>query len=312
MTDNFNQNYRLLNKSFSKKLVYRIGNRAGFYSEYNNMIYTMLYCIRKEIQFELYSQNSNFSIKGWNDFFVPFCNENKQKWHQKFNHSWILPKPKTFRNVIVTLYYTFLCYINNVDYLTSDLFYVSRNQRIDESFLINNLSNRINFLQYCNLLVQMTYKFNHKTKQEVEQYLKAFNFNEYVGFHIRRGDKSIEKAYNKLEDYIKKAEGLTKIRKAFVSTDDYLVVQELIEKFQNWEFYSIVDDRERGYNYIHYYELGEIEKRNHLIGLFASIEMLVNANLFIGTFSSNIGSFVYMRRNGKNVYAVDYDNWVIW
>ena len=55
--------YQKINSSFKKKLVYKFDYNENFYSEFNNMVLTMLYCLEHEIQFSLYSQDGIFSIQ---------------------------------------------------------------------------------------------------------------------------------------------------------------------------------------------------------------------------------------------------------
>jgi hypothetical protein len=308
----FTEEYKLLNHSFKKKLVYRFGSGAGFFSEYNNMIFTMLYCLRNEIEFELHSSNSNVSKKGWGEYFIPFCNENKQKWHIKYNHSWIIAKPKTLRSLFAHYYYLLLCCINKVDYVTSDLFHIARTQRINESVQIKNLTSNEGFMILCNSLVNMTYRFNNETKAKIQQRIEAIKLNEYVGFHIRRGDKFIEKKFNHLSEYITKAERLTDIRKAFVSTDDFEVIEELQKKYPNWKFFTLTNKEDKGFEYSKYEGMSAIRKQNHLLDFFASVDLLVKSNIFIGTFNSNVGMFVKMHRNQLPTYAVDSNDWIIW
>lgn len=47
--------YRRINKSFKRVLIFKIGLNSGFFSEYNNMILAMLYCLENRIQFKLSS-----------------------------------------------------------------------------------------------------------------------------------------------------------------------------------------------------------------------------------------------------------------
>ena len=63
---------------------------------------------------------------------------------------------------------------------------------------------------------------------------------EYIGIHIRRGDKKIEYYLFDIEDYIKKAESSSSLRDAFILTDDYGVITELRSRFTNWKFYTLM------------------------------------------------------------------------
>ena len=69
------EKWRKLNASFKKKLVYRLGDSAGLFSEINNMFFAMVWALDNKVRFELCSQRSNLGDEGWNGFFEPFTGE---------------------------------------------------------------------------------------------------------------------------------------------------------------------------------------------------------------------------------------------
>ena len=72
-------NYRRVNDSFHRRLVYHAGIDCGFFVELNYMVNAMLYCLSNGYRFQLYSEDANFGTgKGWTEYFVPFCH------HQEF------------------------------------------------------------------------------------------------------------------------------------------------------------------------------------------------------------------------------------
>ena len=72
-------NYRKVNDSFHRRLVYHAGIDCGFFVELNYMVNAMLYCLSNGYRFQLYSEDANFGTgKGWTEYFVPFCH------HQEF------------------------------------------------------------------------------------------------------------------------------------------------------------------------------------------------------------------------------------
>lgn len=78
--------YKELNESYKPILVYHVGIDAGFFSEFNDLIFMILYCLEHKIQFKLYSDDANFGIeKGWQDYFEPFCEEVHERFHRIYN-----------------------------------------------------------------------------------------------------------------------------------------------------------------------------------------------------------------------------------
>ena len=102
------------------------------------------------------------------------------------------------------------------------------------------------------------------------------------------------------------------MRKAFVSTDDYGVIEELKKNYPQWYFYSLTEPSERGYFYSEFQSQDKESKKKDLIKLFASMEILRASELFIGTFSSNMGMFLGMCMEKERVYGVDFDEWLLW
>ena len=70
------ERYQALNRTFRKELIFHLGSDAGFYSEFNNMILAIIYCLQYHIKFSNVIFGCEFKYKeGWRDFFMPFCDE---------------------------------------------------------------------------------------------------------------------------------------------------------------------------------------------------------------------------------------------
>mgnify|MGYP006974640731 FL=1 len=80
------ESYRKVNASFRKRMVYRVGVDCGFFVELNYMVNAMLYCLAHRIRFQMYSEDANFGTgTGWTEYFLPFCEEVHEKFHQRYN-----------------------------------------------------------------------------------------------------------------------------------------------------------------------------------------------------------------------------------
>jgi hypothetical protein len=303
--------YKKLNHSYKKKLVYHLGGEAGFFSEYNNMILAMLYCLEHKIKFILYSQDANFGFeKGWQDYFLPFCNESSNKLHSKLNPRQILSKNSysfRFKQYLLKK-------LTGTNYLTSDLWNKFHSKDFEnETFDIPQLEIYGKTQQACKKLIDITWRFNSETQDRISQLIQSVNVsNPYLGFHIRGGDKSIEYASVDLDQYIQLACKISGVKKAFVLTDDYRIFTQLQIKYPDWKFYSLCTKEEIGYVHQNFKTIDSQEKRHQMIRLFASIEILNKSDHFIGTFSSNPGMYLGMRMNAENVHGVDFNNWTIW
>ena len=310
-------NYQELNRSFKKKLIFNFGYEAGFYSELNNMILAIIYCLENEIQFIIYSKDANFTTKeGWNDFFLPFCDESTNVFHRYFNRRKHLDKGNTKQNIaknVVTFLFRFI-FPNT--YLTSDLWQVFHDRKMEEKkYSFPSLGVVNDDLQTtARAIISIVMRFNKKTESQIKRLQDSINLPEqYVGFHIRRGDKILESNEFSNQRYIEKSTQIcAACRSAFVLTDDYSVINELNDKFNHWSFYTLTNPNEKGYEFSEYMNKSADERRNDMIKLFASMEILRNSSYFVGTYSANPGMFLGMSMEKGKTYGVDLDKWQIW
>jgi hypothetical protein len=54
------------------------------------------------------------------------------------------------------------------------------------------------------------------------------------------------------------------------------------------------------------------DRKRYILKLLASIEIISNSKLFIGTFSSNIGMYMGMRMPSDKIISIDLPEWQIW
>lgn len=135
-----------------RQLVFHLGHSAGFYSEFNNMVLAILYCHKHNIDFKLYSADANFRVKnGWQDYFLPFCNESHNPVHHYINHRFEAPKGGK-RKLICSLYR----FIFPNTLLTSDLWNSFRH--IDHEELTTS-----EVQQYSSDIINKIYRFNPST-----------------------------------------------------------------------------------------------------------------------------------------------------
>lgn len=323
-------NYNKINKSFSRHVVYRIGLDAGFFSEYNNMILAMAWCLRNRVQFELFSRNANFGFnRGWQDYFEPFCSETTSEYHLKYNR-----RPPPFGK---NKYFPFIVrkliqhgYLDNsLNYLppyshllrslkiggllTQDIFVKARSQDLEEVVELPEICFKGNVRALCKYLTDITWKFNYDIQNEIDSLIETIKLPEaYLGFHVRCGDKHVEYDQLPIEDYIRKAISISVLKKAFVLTDDYRVLVKLRKTYSDWQFLSLCQEHERGYFNDEFNNLKADEKRIRYIRFFASMVVLERAYHFIGTFSSNPGMFLGMRMLPEKCHGLDFEKWVIW
>lgn len=278
-----------------KKLIYHIGQEAGFYSELNNMVIAILFCRRNNIDFSLYSKDANFGIgKGWLDFFKPFCNETCNPIYHFINYRQ-KPPHGGLRKKVYRIYKILHPYTS----LTSDLW---------NSFHSIDYYNRLQ-LDAAQIASDI-YVFNDKTQKRIDQLKSTLNLPEqYVGFHIRGGDKFIETRLHDVDEYINKT-GIKHGGVAFVSTDDYKNVVMLRERYPSWCFYTLTEKKHSGYQQGMLSKISKEEKENEMINLFTSVDIMIHADRTYCTYSSNVGMFLGMMM-GNRAIDIEDNKWRI-
>lgn len=299
--------YNALNNSFKRKVIFFVGCDAGFFSEFNNMVLAMLYCLKEKIKFSIYSDKATFAYKeGWNDFFLPFCEETRLKFHKKYNTRFP-NNNKLLKKFLLKKLYRF-------DYFTCDIWNDFREGNFRNEILdIPELEVNGSIRESSRKIIDMIWRYQPNVKKEISDIISKLNLpSEYVGFHIRGGDKFQECEIQAVDAYIDKASKLTDIKNAFVLTDDYRVILSLRKNYPDWKFYTICQEDERGYFHDEFIQRDKEYKRSKIINLLASMDILKNSQVFIGTFSSNIGMFLGMCMDKDKCFGIDFDEWQFW
>ncbi|MDF7810193.1 hypothetical protein [Hymenobacter sp. YC55] len=312
--------YRGINNSFKKKLVFRFGVEAGFFSEYNNLIISILYCLKHSIKFELYSRHANFAKSdGWNDFFVPFVAVNNQDINRYFNLRYGVERVELEYPLqsIIKPRYVGIAYkaLYGITYLTQDLWSRQRDPSLaSEHFTISALGiNQATLVEAARPFINAFWRYNNNAAKIISSIIDTVPLPaSYVSIHIRAGDKSSETKTYDYSQYMVLAQQFSLNKKAFILTDDYTVVEFLRSDYSDWEFYTLCDPSERGYHQDDFNKLDKEVKYRHNLRLFAELDIASAAARFIGTYSSNVGMYMGMRIGPERCSCVDFDNWVMW
>jgi len=325
---------------YNKTLIYHIGYGAGFYAEYMGLVCEIALCSEKKINFKLFSKDANFRYKkGWSDYFLPFCEEVNDDFHITLNRRNRAPKLQAiikgvfgkliygqnfpdwlfdrFRLYMIKQYIRepYYKYKYNFDYFTFELWNKSLHfnpyyfpNKQNEIIKYDNCEYRIRDL--IKVIIGLTYKFSSDVEREINVLTsKLLLESSYIGMHIRAGDKILENIvfeYNHYFELLKKIDAKKKYSKIFILTDDYTVIESIRLSFPEYEFYTLCSEEERGYDNSSFSKKCNDYKRDKLINMFASVELLVKSSIFIGVYNSNLDMFIDFRRD-KQSYYVDKD-----
>ncbi len=211
------------------------------------------------------------------------------------------------------LMYQLFLYHHDVDYLTYDIFYRARALKLNVIHTISQLGLSGTLVENCREISNMIYRFNAATQQEIDKRIAQQDLpNAYVAIHVRRGDKTLEAEHTSLGIYLDKVKEHSRCRNIFVATDDYTVFEELTDNYPDYQFYTNTPAANRGYDQRTFEHCSEEWRKNELLDLFATVEIMCRSELFVGTMSSNIGMYMYWRMPQGKCLGVDFNDWRIW
>lgn len=316
-----------LNDRFNKTLVFHLGIDAGYFSEYNYMVFMILYCLENNIKFKLYSSDANFGYeKGWCDYFKPFCDEVMDSFHHLYNRhppftSWKsafckLIKQKDISLICWKIKVEILILLSKLkrlsnkgvpfDYYTYDLF-----ERIaikNKHYSIPELGIEGDYIHAYNVIHNMIWRFNDSVSNEIDSLIINLNLPEqYVACQIRGGDKFIEYDLLSIDLYLNKIAKVSTLKDVFVLTDDYTIIQELQKKAPDYNWYTLCQKEEKGYYNAVFSQTESFVKRMKIIRFFASMKILEDSTCLVGTISATPCVTLGIRRN-MNIHWVDFDH----
>ena len=291
--------YNRVNNSFKKSVIYHVGIDAGFHSEVDAMMESMLWCYLNKVKFILYADDANFSGgNGWNEFFVPFCEEN----HDPLNKIGNFRYPVQIHKFRYSILQFLLKIRNHANYLTADVFAKCIPRKYSQNIMVKwpefDIDGSI-FTQFAKLR-NIALRFNDKTQDEVNKIIENLNLPEnYVSIQCRGGDKVLEvKELMKVDEVLKKIkEHHINIQHLFVFSDDYRYVDELKSKCPAWNIYTLTNKDERGYDNAEFNRLNWEKKRVEMIKMFAAIEICMKSSLHLGYEYSCVNNYIRHSRD---------------
>lgn len=207
-----------------------------------------------------------------------------------------------------------------------------------------NLKNKFGFDHRHALSIIYNHIWKHITpwmRSDIDSFYDnndIFKESSYIGLHIRRGDKIYFKEANatNTEEYLIAAlqyfdnpgKDLNEIKGIWVASDDTEIIHE-VRNLSSTYFPNILPS-----DIVYYSDKGidktkegkwtpwdtpvatrsNTQKYDSFLHLFLDIEMLSKSEVFVGTFSSNLGRFVVTARESFNKrrdssISVDWKNW---
>lgn len=306
------QKYFELNDSYKPVFTYKWAS-AGFYSEFNNMILSMLWCLTRKVKFRIYCKDYEaFNGDGYTHIFEPMP-ETKNVFHHYFNtRSVFCPSDAIGKEKLVVLGALFYKIFTGRG-LSCDSFYEARTYWFRKKhFTIPELGIDGDIQHATKILIDIAYRFNEKYEKKIQEMVNPLRLpDKYIGIHVRGGDKVIERRLSSIKEYMDAASKLSVIKDVFIMSDDYTLYEDLVSSYPDYRFYTLTFPYERGFDLRRTHAMPKEQRDQEQVKVFASLQVMSQAELFIGTVSSNPGMFLGMAMDPNKVHYIDSNEWII-
>lgn len=315
------ESYRRLNDSFQKRLICRIGIDCGFFVELNYMVNAILYCLAHRIRFQLYSDNANFGTgKGWTEYFLPFCEEVHDTFHQRYNihrrPSWtrilrLCQKQKSPGPIAWKIKGTVKTLIGRlVAFRTyGELVSFEQDVVLDDvhRLCVPELGIDADYMEAYSMVARMVWRLRPEIMQQQEAFKQMLGIPlHYSGVHIRGGDKVTETSLIGAKDIIQKLGSLDDGTCLFVLTDDYRIFARACNDFPKLRLLTLCKEDQTGYSHKQFCDGDLAGKKDAICRLLISVNLLISSTSYVGSITTGPSVFVLKMRFGDmRVQAVD-------
>jgi hypothetical protein len=146
-------------------------------------------------------------------------------------------------------------------------------------------------------VTSMTWRLKSSIRGQIESIQQHLALPEtYGAIHIRSGDKIKE---------AKRLQTTADVEGIFVLTDDYNNFRQLVQDYPQLSFYTLEREHQTGYHHRINKRRSRNEKQLDYLNFLASIEIAAAAKTYVGTFSSNVSTFLRIRMDEHKCHAVD-------
>ena len=270
------------------------------------MLLAILYCKQEGIEFMLNSEYWNSAYeRGWDDYFEPFCrsvSSNLLDANYLFCNITLRSRLSIWRKKLSLALKEKKIILINVD-VWPHIWNVSFTKKT-----FNDGQGDESCFDLCRHILNTIWIYNSNTKKSVFDLMRsATPKTPYFTIHVRRGDKIREAPHAQVDRYIQLANRLSKspIPNCHVMTDDYEVVCELRQKFRDLNFFSLCLPDSRGHDQNIFNSSSSPSRKINTINLLADLNLAMEGVFFVGTFSSNVGRLVALRRGLESTFSVD-------
>ncbi len=161
-------------------------------------------------------------------------------------------------------------------------------------YIIPELNLAGDYMEAYRVMTQIVWQLKPEIKAECERLLSPLKLpGSYIGLHIRGGDKITETALVSPETYVHILRKFPSFENIFVITDDFALYESLCNQMPENKFFTLCDQKEKGYYHKQFSQQGSNEKRRQMIRFLAQVDRVMQGDFFIGSITCGLSAFLH-------------------
>lgn len=283
-------------------IIYNLTKR-GLFSEILNLALAKSYAdfVGKEIVINTRNWNAKIH-NGWSDYFLEtlpcindFCTSQMYLAGRRKKielRDWYHYPKRTILHCV-------LCVVNQVfqringSFILNDEIY----DKMKSDTFVHSMSDSELFANYKQI-VQQLFVYNDDIRKRIQDLKKRMKLPEqYIGVHIRRGDKISTHEMNdiSIDMYVEEIfKNANVCKNVFVATDDSSIIKYIKEKMTPSGFIVYYNSfiTQDGFNEKNYNRKCKSDRFENTLYTLLDVDILINSAFFIGTYSSNLSRII--------------------
>lgn len=297
-----------------RKIIYSLTQR-GLYSELVNLALAKVFADNYGYILLVNSRHWNSKIKnGLSDWFIPYFDENNNIMSYQYRiysdeKPWI---GKIYYNPSAFWEYWRMWFFNKLYKIANPTTLLSK-ETLKKMHTPNFLSqySQMELMEVLSKAFKEFYKYNTFTQKYISDSKLNLNIpDNYISVHIRRGDKIVTGEMEDIDlnlyvDAIRDAIHIS--RNIFIATDDTSVITYMLNKLHgaNVNIFYNKNNKLNGFDEKTYNSKNTFSKKDEVLNMLFDMDMMINSQFFIGTFSSNVGCVVAMYLGLDKCHSID-------
>ncbi|QPN64305.1 hypothetical protein [Synechococcus sp. CBW1004] len=282
----------------------------GFAAVYSGFIKSLTLCIKKGVGYRFVRVSNPRGIvleNGYNDFFLPVCDEVSGFFLRQFNRDPLPFQAKLpfIKDVVSALLRQTTTSSAQYFLFSSKLSHLP-DVSLPQTLEMYKYDDFILRAELANALWKFRPDIDASIKRIITSLVGFDISSDFCAAVIRRGDKILESNYAQLDLYVDSISSFVgKNAPVFIASDDIGAIYELERRLPGYQCFYLHPYFKRGYSNRAFHAMTVDLRKDALLRFLAQVEILKAARSFFATRTTNVSYLVNTLRRGRRVHWVD-------